>query len=630
MRCCVRSHPIGMFLLAMGCFILVTLPNPLHVRADGSVCQMKTDYDPTIPCSLKTVVVRNDAELDAYLIDYGLKRKKYRNLKIAYDINRPIIEIHSPCRIRLKDNVALTGDSVCLDGRKGVEDDDGYTVNALGAVNVLSEQGNADFGYGSIITADQLTMEAHKIAKIGINSQVNVNGAVRVRSTGNLLISQAIIRQGTTLNAGHLIVEAVRGAIIANNVHVQAQGDVAVQSTGNLIGSTAIIEKDATISADNITVEAPREAAIGVNVSLAATGDVTVRSTGDTFTSNALLRKNVVIHAQNLLLEAPRLATVGNSAIIDVNGDAILRSLGQYYTSLAKLNYRSQVSANSLDMTSGFKTTLGFDTYVNTFENFNMAAVTPNKCTIADSAVISAGSTSGNCLEEGVLTVPQVTGLLLPEAEIAIANAGLILGPVTGENRMTMQTDRVFAQTPLSNTNVLEGTEVSLGVVLPPPVGETIPSSWEGLWEIGVLYIDPTDNTILGKETMTNTVCTGDPLGLALTEQVAYNLPEVNQMDCTASATDSQIDATCVVDIMFLGICPLTAVMQFEMNLNGDQITGYGQFNADSICNLSKEQTYEITGTRLGSDENGLCERPESSLIQKFLRHPLKSIGGSL
>ncbi len=289
--------------------ILILLSGSLVVTSvAGAVCEMKTDYTPGVACASSTVVVNNDAELDAYLADFGFNGNKYQNLKLNYDVTRANIDIHSPCKITLKDNVILSGDSICLDGRNGVVDDNGYTANAA-QLSVLSELGDAHFGRGSVINANELTLSAWKKAKIGINSQVNVTGAVKLVSSGDLASSDAIIRQGSTVNA------------------------------------------------------------------------------------------------DSLLVQAPRGATLGLSTDINVSGKVSVISTGSYTGSLAKIKQGAAVSANNLDLISDNKAALGLSTVIAAADNFTMQAASPDKCSIAGSASINAGSTWGNCLQPLVVDI---------------------------------------------------------------------------------------------------------------------------------------------------------------------------------------------------------------------------------
>ncbi len=309
----------------------------------ATFCEIKTDYTPGVACAQSTVVVNNDAELDAYLVDFGFNGSKYQNLKIKYNVSRSTIDIHSPCKIKLKNNVVLTGDTICLDGRKEVN---GFMANA-DQVTVLSELGHAGFGQGSVINAGELTIRAMRIAKIGKNYQVNVSGAVSVVSTGNVSSSEAIIKTGSTVNAASLLVEALKWATIGLSVDVNVSGAVSVISTNE----DAIIKRGAQVDADSLLVEASKEAAIGGAAQIAITGNMSLISTG----------------------------SVGSSEVVIKRG--------------------ATVSADNLNMASGKWTTLKNNVVVTTIGNFHMEAVSPEKCSIAGSATINAGSTSGNCLE---------------------------------------------------------------------------------------------------------------------------------------------------------------------------------------------------------------------------------------
>lgn len=266
-----------------------------------SICEMKTDYDSEISCSQSNVVVKNDEELDSYLLDYGFDGVKYQNLKISYDIINESIEIHSPCKITLKDNIVLNGSSVCLDGRNGIIDDNGYTVNANN-VTLLSELDDVHFGQGSTINANELYMGALKTVKIGENSDVNISGPIRMISTGEFSSSDVAIKQ---------------------NSHVTSE---------------------------------------------------------------------------SLYMESTRTTSVGSSVIIEVANNMTIKSIGTSTGSEAWIKQDAEINAGNLDIVSENKATLGKNTLVNIIGNFNMNAVTPNKCTVYNSATINASTLSGNCL----------------------------------------------------------------------------------------------------------------------------------------------------------------------------------------------------------------------------------------
>jgi serine/threonine-protein kinase len=70
-----------------------------------------------------------------------------------------------------------------------------------------------------------------------------------------------------------------------------------------------------------------------------------------------------------------------------------------------------------------------------------------------------------------LMTVPDLGGSFLAEAEAQLVAVGLILGPQSGDG------DRVTAQTPLANSRVTRGTVVSVSLqrTVPPPPMATVP-----------------------------------------------------------------------------------------------------------------------------------------------------------
>jgi len=243
-------------------------------NCDGLVCSMKKDYSPGIGCaSTATVVVNNDEELADYMTDYGFDGSQYKNLKIAYDISQMHIDIHSPCKITLKDNIVLTADTICLDGRGGILDDNGYTVNAS-RVALLSELGNAEFGQGSVVNADELRMEALKTVKIGLNSFAYVGGTMIMNSTGDVSSSDSVIKGGSEVTAGELIIKASRTASVGQNVKINIAGDMNIASTGDYTGSQAEFLSGAKVTVfGNLSLTSGNKALLGLNTNTTVTNN---------------------------------------------------------------------------------------------------------------------------------------------------------------------------------------------------------------------------------------------------------------------------------------------------------------------------------------------------------------------
>lgn len=313
-------------------------------------CEIRTDYD--AGGCVGTFQAASLADLDDYVASNFGKNggTNFQNLKITADIDNMgnILDVESPCQITLSDNVVLTADFVSLDGRKGVIDDNGYTLNAQTAC-VLSEEDNAGLGAGSVVNVDALTVQGEKRAKIGQNSHVVVTGALSISSTGDVPSSDAIIKSGSVVAAGAIELSASRGAHLGQNTTITAD-TITLHSTGDHPGSDAGLNSGAHVTADALTISASRQAKVGQNTTVTLTGDLLVESTGSASGS---------------------LATVNSGSDITVGG--------------------------AMDLVSGNKAKIGQSTTVDVTGNLNMDAAALNKCTVKGSAVVTFGSKSGVC-----------------------------------------------------------------------------------------------------------------------------------------------------------------------------------------------------------------------------------------
>jgi hypothetical protein len=188
--------------------------------SNANICEVKNDYDDSAGC-VNTFKAYTIDDLSQYVAtDYGRDGgTNYKHLKIMADLSGDALDIESPCEITLKDGVKLSGNFVSLDGRKGVLDNNGYVINANKAC-VLSEQDNAGLGAGSVVNVGELIVQATKTAKIGLNSTVNVEGQLKVISTGDYSSSTAIIKAGSEVVAGSLEMESLRNAHLGENTTV--------------------------------------------------------------------------------------------------------------------------------------------------------------------------------------------------------------------------------------------------------------------------------------------------------------------------------------------------------------------------------------------------------------------------
>jgi len=274
------------------------------------------------------------------------------------------------------------------------------------------------------------------------------------------------------------------------------------------------------------------------------------------------------------------------------------------------------------------------------------AVTTANSDTVPTGNVISQNPAGGAYVLEGsavdfavslgpaMVIVPQLINLSLPEAEAAILGANLSLGNILEEYWFTVPTGLVLRQNPLSETNVEPGSAVDLVVTRQPPAGpeEIIPASWEGLWEVTINYMDMTSNNLIAVEDVSGAICTGDPIGILLVETILGSSPDVNQADCTGSASENSIDLSCSSQVTVEG-CIVDGIFQFQLNISGDSLAGTGSWSVNNSCSLplpSEGQTFIFSGVRLTTDPEAVCASSVSSFFQKFMKHPFLSVAEDL
>lgn len=320
----------------------------LHEPPVPDTCTLRTDYD-SGGCS-GTFQASSVADLNDY-VDSNFGKNggaNFQNLKIMDDLSATVLDIKSPCKITLANNVVLNGDFVGLDGRKGVIDDNGYTINADTAC-VLSEQDSAHLGAGSVVNADNLTVQGDKTAKVGQSSMVTLTESLTLTSTGNFSSSDAIVRSGSTVTAETITISASRGAHLGENTVTNAD-TITISSTGNAAGSDAGLKAGAEVVGEDLMISASREAKVGQNTTVTLSGHLLVDSTGTASGSVAIVRSGAEVSVGNdMSLTSGNRATIGQNATVDVTG------------------------------------------------NLDMDAASLSQCTVRGSATVSFGSKSGSC-----------------------------------------------------------------------------------------------------------------------------------------------------------------------------------------------------------------------------------------
>ena len=203
-------------------------PDAPDVPIDVSMCEIRTEYEPG-GCKDKFNAYSLD-DLDAYKAsNFGKDGgTNYRNLVIKADIGGAgdILDIESPCKIFVSTGVTLAGDFISLDGRKGVRTNT-IDINAGGSACLLSETESAKLKSHSTVVANRLVLRANLIAKIGENTQVNVNDSLTVQSTGSTPNSRAIVDKGANLMVGSdMRLSSGFRAVIQNNAVVDVAGQI--------------------------------------------------------------------------------------------------------------------------------------------------------------------------------------------------------------------------------------------------------------------------------------------------------------------------------------------------------------------------------------------------------------------
>jgi hypothetical protein len=310
---------------------------------------IKTDYA-DVGCS-GTFSATSLADLDKYVSDdYGRAgNSEYQNLALSDTLSATFLDIESPCQITLDSGTSLVGNSIILAGRNGVVGTNGFQLITVAKIAcIISEEDRTEFGASSIIRAGDLKLQAAKTAKIGKNTTVNVDRSLVLESTEDSSSSIAIVDTDSVVTAGSITLKAPRTAQLGQATTVTAANEILLISTGTSSQSQAGVQSNSQVQATNLTISSPRGATIGSNTSVALSGDLALTSTDTSSGSRA---------------------TIDGGARVTVGGDA--------------------------DITSGNEAAINKNATVTVTHKLHMEAGT---CSISNSATVTAGSKSGNCL----------------------------------------------------------------------------------------------------------------------------------------------------------------------------------------------------------------------------------------
>ena len=226
---------------------------------------------------------------------------------------------------------------------------------------------------------------------------------VRFNPTGDVvLVSPCSINlagEGGFLDieADNVCIYGRRGISVAED---QANPDAGITASSIVLVSEegdAGFSKGLTLVADDIEVQALQETTIGLDSTVTVDGPLMLISTGNLPSSNAIVRQGSEVNAGEIHLIASRGASLGPSTVILSSGELHLTSTGSAVMSVASIEQGAQVLAGSLTQISGNKVVVGKNATVDVSTDYHMNA--GGSCSITASAIITTGSTSGNCFE---------------------------------------------------------------------------------------------------------------------------------------------------------------------------------------------------------------------------------------
>jgi hypothetical protein len=264
--------------------------------------------------------------------------------------------IISPCQINFLGSnsyIDINNDKVCIYGRKGVSVADGASGDrgiTTGDIALVSEEGEAAFNTPMSLSAGNITIQGKARANIGPYYTVNVTNLLKIFSTGTTTDEVAIYH-------------------------------------------------DSNVTAGEIQLTGPRRVFLDTNTAYQVSGPVTLTSTNSSYNdSNAYVKTKVRLTASDLRLSASKFAGLESDVVVILSGAASIVSRDAASSSVASLGTSAHVTGQSMTMTSGNKATLGGKSRVDIAGNFQMSGAV---CSIANDAVINAGSVSGSCLGNG-------------------------------------------------------------------------------------------------------------------------------------------------------------------------------------------------------------------------------------
>ncbi len=299
-------------------------------------------------CASSVVKAKNQAQLDAYLADFGVGGgSKPKHVNVMFNPATTNFTVISPCRIKVlgaSKLVDVAADNVCLFGRAGV---------TVGAGTPAA---------GSLIDVD----------------------------TGDLLLvseeGKVQTKPGIAYIAGDMELDAETDADVGSGSTIDVMGPLAVGS----VSGAAAIQSGADVTVDSLTVSADQEARIGDGSTVDVSGNLSMTSTSS---AAEIQQSSIVVVGGNLDLSGFSCKIAG-LADVDVTGTATLAASGSATASDAEILSGATLTAADVSQTAEHKAVLSGGATVDA--GAGNAEVDAPVCVV--DGTVTAGSVSGSCL----------------------------------------------------------------------------------------------------------------------------------------------------------------------------------------------------------------------------------------
>ncbi len=274
-------------------------------------------------CANSVVKAKNQAQLDAYLADFGVGGgTKPKHVNVLFNPVTANFTVISPCRIKVlgaSKLIAVAADNVCLFGRAGVTLGAGTPVAGSlidtgdGDVTMVSEEGKVQTKPGIGYIAGDVAIEASTTAEIGSNSTLTVSGALAITSDGISSTSHALIEPGSLVMVDSLTMTAPEQVRIRDNADVDVIGDLTMTSSSD----AAEIQAGAMVAVGGALQMSGLSCQIGGSATVAVTGTATLAASGSPAASDADILSGATLTAAEVSQTAEHKALLSGGATID-------------------------------------------------------------------------------------------------------------------------------------------------------------------------------------------------------------------------------------------------------------------------------------------------------------------------